>query len=79
MAPVAISIASAMGVSPYPFIMAVAIAASSAYISPISSPVGTLVMEPGGYRYADFVKAGVPLLVLTWIVAMAIIPLLFSF
>jgi di/tricarboxylate transporter len=79
MAPVAISIAGAMGVSPYPFVMAVAIAASSAYISPISSPVGTLVMEPGGYRYMDFVKAGVPLLILTWIVAMGVIPLLFSF
>ncbi len=79
MAPVAISIASAMGVEPYAFVMAVAIAASSAYISPISSPVGTLIMEPGGYRYMDFVKAGVPLLLLTWVVAMAIIPLLFSF
>jgi di/tricarboxylate transporter len=79
MAPVAISIAEAMGVAPYPFVMAVAIAASSAYISPISSPVGTLVMEPGGYRYVDFVKAGVPLLILTWIVAMVTIPLLFSF
>jgi len=79
MAPVAISIATAMGVEPYAFVMAVAIAASSAYISPISSPVGTLVMEPGGYRYMDFVKAGVPLLILTWIVAMTVIPLLFKF
>ena len=79
MAPVAISIATAMGVEPYAFVMAVAIAASSAYISPISSPVGTLVMEPGGYRYMDFVKAGVPLLILTWIVAMVVIPLLFKF
>ena len=79
MAPVAVSIAGAMGVSPYPFAMAVAIAASSAYISPISSPVGTLVMEPGGYRYIDFVKAGVPLLILTWIIAMAVIPVFFKF
>ena len=79
MAPVAVSIAGAMGVSPYAFVMAVAIAASSAYISPISSPVGTLVMEPGGYRYIDFVKAGVPLLIFTWIVAMVVIPLLFKF
>jgi di/tricarboxylate transporter len=68
-----------MGVAPYPFVMTVAIAASAAYISPISSPVGTLIMEPGGYRYVDFVKAGVPLLLLTWIVAMITIPLLFSF
>jgi len=79
MAPVAVSIAGAMRVSPNPFAMAVAIAASSAYISPISSPVGTLVMEPGGYRYVDFVKAGLPLLLLTWGVAMAVIPLLFKF
>jgi di/tricarboxylate transporter len=77
MAPVAISIAGAMGVSPHAFVLAVAIAASSAYISPVSSPVGTLVMEPGGYSYLDFIKAGVPLLILTWAVAVAIIPLLF--
>jgi di/tricarboxylate transporter len=79
MAPVAISIANAMDISPYPLAMAVAIAASAAYVSPISSPVGTLVMEPGGYRYVDFVKAGVPLLILTWAVAVALIPLLFPF
>ncbi|MGD8439392.1 MAG: SLC13 family permease [Holophagae bacterium] len=79
MAPVAISIANAMDISPYPLAMAVAIAASAAYVSPISSPVGTLVMEPGGYRYLDFVKAGVPLLLLTWAVAVALIPLLFPF
>lgn len=66
-------------VAPYPFVRAVAIAASSAYISSISSPVGTLVMEAGGDRYIDFVKAGIPLLLLTWGVAMGLFPLLFAF
>jgi di/tricarboxylate transporter len=56
-----------------------AIAASSAYISPISSPVGTLVIRLGGYRCMDVVRAGFPPFALTWIVAMAIIGLLFSF
>jgi di/tricarboxylate transporter len=74
-----VAVASAMDISPYPLAMAVAIAASSAYVSPISSLVGTLVMEPGGPRYLDFVKAGVPLLVPTGAVAVGIIPLLFPF
>jgi di/tricarboxylate transporter len=79
MAPVAIGVAGAMGVSPAGFAMTVAIAASSAFVSPISSPVGTLVMEPGGYRYVDFLRAGVPLLLLTWLVTVVLVPLLFPF
>jgi len=79
MAPVALSVASSMGVAPHAFAMTVAIAASAAYVTPISSPVGTLILEPGGYRYLDFVKVGLPLLLLTWLVAVGLIPLLFPF
>ena len=64
MAPVAIGVASQLGVSPYPFAMTVAVAASAAFMTPVSSPVNTLVVGPGNYTLGDFVKVGVPLTVL---------------
>jgi di/tricarboxylate transporter len=79
MAPIAISAAEALGVAPYAFVMTVAIAASAAYVTPMSSPVVTLVVAPGKYRFMDFVKVGLPLLLLTWVVAMVVTPLVFPF
>ena len=67
-APIAINAAQASGVSPHAFAMTVAIACSAAYITPVSSPVNMLVMEPGGYTFLDFVKVGLPLLLLTMVV-----------
>lgn len=77
MAPVALSIARHLDASPFPFAMIVAIAASAAFMTPVSSPVNTLVLGPGQYRFADFVKVGVPFTVLVMIVTVAIVPLLF--
>ena len=79
MAPIAVRLAEAMDVSPYAFAMTVAIAASAAYATPVSTPVVTLVVEPGHYRFMDFVKVGVPMLLLTWIVTVFVTPLLFPF
>jgi len=79
MAPIAIGAAEAMGVSPYAFAMTVAIAASAAFATPVSTPVVTLVVEPGHYRFLDFVKVGVPMVFITWVVAMLLIPVLFPF
>ncbi len=79
MAPVAIAVAKELGVSPYPFAMTVAVAASAAYMTPVSSPVNTLVVGPGNYGMGDFVRVGVPLTVLVLIVAVVLIPLLFPF
>ena len=64
-APVAINVAQALGVSPQAFAMTVAIACSAAYVSPVASPVNMLVLEPGGYKFVDFIKVGLPLLILT--------------
>jgi outer membrane protein TolC len=61
MAPIAIAAAQQVGVSPYPFAMTVVIAASAAFVTPVSSPVNTLVLAPGGYRCNDFVRVGLPL------------------
>ena len=77
MAPVAIAVAKDIGSSPYPFAMIVAVAASAAYMTPVSSPVNTLVVGPGNYDLMDFVKVGVPLAVLVLIVSVLLIPLLF--
>ena len=78
-APIAIYAAAALGVSPYPFAVAVLIAASAAYSTPVSTPVVTLVVEPGKYGFADFLKAGVPLLFLTYLATLLVAPLIFPF
>lgn len=78
-APIAITAADALGVSPYPFAIAVLIAASAAFSTPVSTPVVALVVEPGRYKFADFVKVGVPLLILTCIVTVLIAPILFPY
>ncbi len=77
MAPVALSTAEQLGASPYPFAMIVALAASAAFMTPISSPVNTLVLGPGQYRFADFVRVGVPFTALVMIVSVLLVPLLF--
>jgi len=59
MAPVAFAIAYDMDASPYPFAMIVMLAASAAFMTPVSSPVNTLVVSPGNYRFGDFVRVGV--------------------
>jgi di/tricarboxylate transporter len=78
-APVAIQAAEALDVSPYPFAIVVLIAASSAFASPVASPVVALVVEPGRYRFVDFVKVGGPLILLAFLVTMLVTPLLFPF
>ena len=77
LAPIAIGVALDMGVAPAPFVMTVAVAASAAFMTPVSSPVNTLVVEPGGYGFMDFVKIGVPMALLTGVVSLILIPLLF--
>ena len=79
MAPIALAAAKSMGVSPYPFAMVVAMAASAAFMTPVSSPVNTLVLGPGNYRFSDFVKLGVPFTVLVMVVCVVLIPVLFPF
>jgi di/tricarboxylate transporter len=79
MAPIAIRAAEILAVSPHPFAMVIAIAASAAFVTPVSTPVVTLVVDPGGYRFGDFVKVGGPLLLLTWAVAIFVIPVFFPF
>jgi len=76
MAPVALAIAHDMHASPYPFAMIVALAASTAFMTPISSPVNTLVVGPGSYKFGDFVKIGVPFSLVVMVVCVILVPLL---
>lgn len=79
MAPIALNAAAAMGASPYPFVMAVALAASTAFMTPVSSPVNTLVMVPGGYRFGDFVRIGVPFAIMVLLITVLLLPWLLPF
>ncbi|WP_413727942.1 SLC13 family permease [Sodalis sp. RH19] len=79
MAPIAVAAANEMAVSPYPFAMIIAIAASSAFMTPVSSPVNTLVLGPGGYKFGDFVRIGVPFTLLVMVVSVVLVPILYPF
>ncbi len=74
MAPIAMSIAKQLDVSPYPFVMTVAIAASAAFMTPVASPVNTLVMGPGEYKFSDYLKIGTPFTCLVLVVCVIVIP-----
>ena len=73
MAPISISIASSVGANPDPFLMAVAVGASCAFLTPIGHQSNTLVMGPGGYQFTDYWRVGLPLEVLIVIVAIPMI------
>ena len=74
MAPVALAVAHELGASPYPFAMIVALAASTAFMTPVSSPVNTLVVAPGHYAFSDFVRIGVPFSLIVLIVSVILVP-----
>lgn len=73
MAPVAITMASSLGVSADPFLMAVAVGASCAFLTPIGHQSNTLVMGPGGYRFGDYWRMGLPLEILIVLTAVPLI------
>jgi di/tricarboxylate transporter len=72
-APIALEIAARLNVSPDPFLMAVAVAASSAFLTPIGHKNNTLIMGPGGYRFGDYWRMGLPLEILVIAVAVPMI------
>lgn len=76
-APIAIQTAANLGANPHAFVMGVAIAASSAFVTPIGHQACVLVYGPGGYRFFDFTKVGVPLTLLIWVLMVVFLPLFF--
>jgi di/tricarboxylate transporter len=76
MSPIVLSAMSDMGLAPETAMMAVAMAASASFTSPISHPANILVMGPGGYRFIDYLKVGVPLTIVVFITVMVLLPIL---
>lgn len=77
--PIAMQAAAGMNLSPYPFLFAVATAASMCLASPFSTPPNVLVMGPGRYEFMDYVKVGAPVQILFGVVMVAVLPILFPF
>ncbi len=76
MAPIVLTASVEMGIAPHTGMMAVAVAASASFASPVSHPANLLVMGPGGYRFADYLKLGLPLTALVWLVAALLLPVI---
>ena len=79
LAPIGISIAQSIGASPYPVLMAIGIAASCAFTTPVATPPNTLILVPGRFKFMDYVKVGVPLVFVSLIVCCIVIPFFWPF
>ena len=79
LAPIGISIAQSIGADPKPVLMALGIAASCAFATPMATPPNTLVLGPGGFSFNDYAKVGVPMCVISLIVCLIVIPIVWPF
>jgi di/tricarboxylate transporter len=79
LSPIALSTATDLGVSPYPLMMVVAVSASAAFLSPVGHPANLLVMGPGGYKFSDYIKVGLPLTLLIMAAVLLVLPFFWPF
>lgn len=79
MVPIAVSLAQGLGADPRAVVVATVIAGSCAYATPIGMPANTMVVGIGGYHFRDYVKAGLPLILVSFIICMVLLPILFPF
>jgi anion transporter len=79
LAPIAIAIAAETGISPVPLLMAVAVSAAASFLTPVATPANTMVFGPGGYRFGDYWKLGLPLALLFVAVATLLVPVFWPF
>ncbi|MDW7739023.1 MAG: SLC13 family permease [Bacillota bacterium] len=79
MAPIAIATAAGLGISPYPFVMGIAYAVASSFMTPVSHPVNLMIMSPGGYRFSDYIKNGLPFSLIVLVVSVLLLPLVFPY
>ena len=75
MAPIALDTAVDLGFSTEALVMAVALASSASFMSPVGHPANTLVMGPGGYRFTDYLKVGLPLTLAVFVVVLIVLPI----
>ena len=76
MTPIALAVAQQMGFEPRAFIFAVAFAASASFITPIGYQTNLMVYGPGGYKFGDYIRAGLPLAIIFWITAIFVLPII---
>ncbi|MEK5208187.1 SLC13 family permease [Psychrobacillus sp. FSL H8-0510] len=76
-APIAMTAAISLDANPYTFLIAIAVSSSMAFATPVASPTNALVMTAGGYKFFDFIKAGIPLQIIMFIIMMIAIPIFF--
>ena len=79
LAPIAVAIATETGISPLPLLMAVTVCAAASFLTPVATPANTMVMGPGGYRFGDYWKLGLPLVGVFLAVAIILVPLIWPF
>jgi di/tricarboxylate transporter len=75
LAPIALSTAASLDLSPYALVMVIAIAASASFLSPVGHPANVLIMGPGGYRFGDYIRVGLPLTLIVLAVTLLVLPL----
>jgi len=79
LAPIALSVATTLGVNPRPFLIAITFAASTSFATPIGYQTNTMIYAPGGYRFFDYTRVGLPLNILFWIAAVFLVPFWWPF
>jgi len=77
--PIGVAAAEQMGVSPQPVLMSVAVAAAASFFTPVATPTNLMVMDPGGYRFGDYWKFGLPMMVWFFLVAVLLVPIIWRF
>ncbi|WP_420024446.1 SLC13 family permease (plasmid) [Cereibacter azotoformans] len=77
--PIAVVAAAQMGVSPQPILMAVCLASAAAFLTPVATPTNLMVMEPGAYRFGDYWKLGLPLMIWFFVIAVVLVPIIWPF
>jgi di/tricarboxylate transporter len=78
-APIAVVIAADLGASVLPFLMALAVSGAASFLTPVATPANTMVLEPGGYRFGDYWKLGLPCLLWFFVVATFLVPIFWRF
>mgnify|MGYP004508870551 CR=1 FL=1 len=79
MVPIAVSLANSLGADPRAVVIATVIAGSCAYATPIGMPANTMVVGLGGYKFKDYIKSGLPLIIVSFVLCMVLLPILFPF
>jgi len=79
LSPMALNAAADLGVSPFPLVMTVAMAASASFLSPVAHPANLFIMGPGGYRFIDYIRVGLPLTLVVLVVLLLTLPIFWPF